>query len=127
MDNKTIRLAVMKRCPEVYFISPPSRSKGKIWFVMLAKVKGIKIPVELHCNMPDTALINHRELLTTMVSEIYDEIKHISTGQKALKDHPDQDGMPPLSEEGQKVFDSPEIQYWDRGPEMKKPGLILPP
>lgn len=129
MDNRTIRKAVMKRCPEVYFISPPSRSGGKIYFVMFAKIKGIKIPVELHCDMPDTSLISHRELLTTMVSEIYDELKALKTGRKNLKDHPDEDGIPPLSAEGQKVFDSPEIQYYSKGsPNInpKKSSIILP-
>lgn len=130
MDNKTIRNVVMKRCPEIYFISSPSRHKGKVYWVMFAKVHGIKRPVELHCDMPDTAILSHRELLNTMVSEIYDELRLLKSGAKSLKDHPDQAGMPPLSEEGQKVFDSPDIQYMDVGAPNVNPNkssLILPP
>ena len=115
MDNKTIRLAVMKRCPEVYFISKPVKSHGKVWWLMYAKIPGIKIPVELRCDMPDTAIISHRELLTTMVSEIYDEIKGLRTGKIPLKDNPLEAGWKKLSAEGQKVFDSPEIQYMSQG------------
>jgi hypothetical protein len=128
MDNRTIRLAVMKRCPEIYFISPPSKANGKIYWLMFAKIKGINRPVELHCDMPDTALISHRELLTTMVSEIYDEIKHLRTGKKALKDNPDEK-FKPLSDEGQKIFDSPEIQYYSVGApniDPKKSSIIMP-
>lgn len=115
MDNRTMRLTVMKRCPEVYFISPPARNSGKIHWLMYAKIPGIKIPVELRCDMADTALISHNELLTTMVSEIYDEIKGLKSGRIGLKDNPLEDKIPPLSAEGQKVFDSPEIQYMDMG------------
>jgi hypothetical protein len=111
----------MKRCPEVYFISPPAKHRGKILMVMLAKVTGIKIPVELHCSMPDTALISHRELLNTMVSEVYDELARLKSGKKNLAAHPDQQGMPPISAEGQRIFDSPDIQYMSVGADNINP------
>jgi hypothetical protein len=132
MDNRTIRRAVMRRCPEVYFISPPRRGfdktgKKKIFFLMLAKIEGIKIPVELHCDMPETALISHWELLSTMVNEIYDEISALKTGKKNLEMLPDT--APPLSAEGQRVFDNPEIQYYVPGTanvDPKASKIILP-
>lgn len=128
IDNRTIRLTVMKRCPEVYFISKPVKTHGKIFWLMYAKVPGIKIPVELRCDMPDTALISHNELLTTMVSEIYDEIKDLKNGRKNLADNPLEDGFKPLSAEGQKVFDSPDIQYYSLGSPNEKPesSIIMP-
>lgn len=104
-------------------------ANGKIYWVMFAKVPGIKIPVELHCDMPNTALVSHRELLNTMISEVYDEIRKLKSGAKNVMDHPDQDGIPPLSAEGQKVFDSPEIQYYSVGGRNENPHkskIIMP-
>ena len=130
MDNRTIRIAVMKRCPEVYFISKPVKANGKIHWLMYAKIMGIGIPVEIRADMPDTALISHNELLTTMVSEIYDAIKDLRTGKKSLEVNPLEDNFKPLSAEGKRVFDSPEIQYYSTGApnvDPKKSSIILPP
>lgn len=125
MDNRTIRNALMRRIPEVYFIGKPVKSRGKVHWIMYAKVPGQTRPVEIIADMPDTALVSHTELLSNMVGEIADEIKKIRTGRKNLPDRPDE-CYPPLSAEGQKVFDSPDIQYYSVGETNVKPGLIIP-
>lgn len=138
MDNRTIRLAVMRRCPEVYWISEPRRGLDekqkihKIYWLMYAKIAGQKRPTRLQCDMLDTAIISHNALLSTMVNEIYDEIKDIRTGRKTPPDDPWDEGRQELSAEGQKVFDSPEIQYMSVGaPNVnpnapKKSSIIMP-
>lgn len=123
MDNKTIRNALLKRIPEVYYIGKPIPNKGKVNWLMYAKIPGINRPVMLIADMPDTAILSHKELLSTMINEIADEIKALRTGRKAVKDDPTEI-HPPLSYEGQKVFDSEDIQYMDLAPST--PGLILP-
>lgn len=110
MDNITIRTAIMKRCPEVYFIAKPIKQHGKVIVSMLAKIPPIKRPIQLFCDMPDTAIISHKELLTTLISELSDEIRKIKSGEKAPPDNP-LERWPPLSADGQKVFDSEGIQY----------------
>lgn len=127
MDNRTIRQAFLKRIPEVYFIGKPVENKGKIYWIMYAKIDGQKRPVEIIADMPKTSLVSHRELLTNMVNEVADEIKKIRTGRKSVQDRPDEN-YPPLSLEGQKVFDSPDIQYISMGePNVNpKPKLIMP-
>lgn len=110
MDNRTIRKGLMARIPEVYFIGAPIHNAGKVNWLMFAKIPGIKRPVMLIADMPDTALLSKHELLNTMISEVADEIKALRIGKKSLKDDPEEK-YPPLSPEGQKVFDSPDIQY----------------
>lgn len=119
MDNRTIRQAIMKRCPEVYFIAKPMRKDGKIFVPMLARIKGQKRPTQLFGDMPDTALVSHRELLNTLISEISDEIRKIANGEKTPSDNPLED-WPPLSLEGQKVFDQEGIQYMGANMESVK-------
>jgi len=114
MDNRTIRNALTKRIPEVYFIARPWKTPGKINWLMYAKIPPIRRPVKIIADMPDTALLSHRELLNTMVSEVADRIRDIKTGKFTLEDDPDEI-YPPLSEEGQKIFDHDGIQYIDMG------------
>lgn len=110
MDNRTIRQAIMKRCPEVYFIARPIKQHGKVIISMLARIPGQKRPTQIFSDMPDTALISHRELLSTLISEVSDEIKKIKSGEKTPPDNP-LESWPTLSLEGQKVFDTEGIQY----------------
>lgn len=127
MDNRTIRNALTRRIPEVYFIGKPWKQAGKVYWLMYAKVPGIRRPVEIIADMPDTAILSHRELLNTMISEVADELKALRTGKKNLVDRPDEE-FPPLSAEGQKVFDNDGIQYISVGaPNVDpKPKLIVP-
>lgn len=105
---------------------------------MLAKVKDIDIPIQLRANMPDTALVSHRELLNTLVSEVYDEIGSYKNGKRNIEMAPEET-FAPLSAEGKKVFDNPEIQYLAKGAlnidptgkktderGKKKSGIIIP-
>lgn len=119
MDNRTIRKAIMTRCPEVYFIAKPIKQHRKVIVSMLARIPGIKRPVQLFADMPDTAIISHRELLNTLVSELADEIRKLRTGAKSLTDNP-LEKWPPLSAEGQKVFETEGIQYMGAGMERVK-------
>lgn len=118
MDNRTIRRALMRRCPEVYFISRPKFmvKDGKRFIVwgMLAKIKNVPIPVQLVADMPDTALLSHKELLNTLVSEVYDAIRKVEKNPSDLPMAPGE-FHPPLSAEGRRVFDNPEIQYFIKG------------
>jgi len=98
---------------------------------MYAKIEGQKRPIRLLADMPDTAILSFKELMNTMVSEIYDEIQAIKKGVITPPDDPwDIDtGVGPLSQEGQKVFDSPEIQYYAKGTpniDPKKGRIIIP-
>lgn len=122
MDNRTIRQAIMKRCKEVYFIAKPIKQHGKIIVPLLAKIPGQKRPTQIFADMPDTALISHRELLTTLISELSDEIRKIRTGEKTPPDNP-LESYPPLSIEGQKVFDTEGIQYMGPASESVK-GIV---
>lgn len=111
MDNRTIRRAIMRRCPEVKFVSPPQfvakevngRKDRYVVWGMLAKIKGVKTPVKIIADMKDTALASHSELVSTMISEIYDEIRKVERGQKNLEIAPGEN-HPPLSDEMLKIF-----------------------
>lgn len=94
---------------------------------MYAKLPNHKRPVEIIADMPDTAILSHRELLNTMISEVADELKALRTGRKGLADRPDE-CFPALSLEGQKVFDNDGIQYMSMGADNVNPNpkLIMP-
>lgn len=79
MDNRTIRRAIEKRVPEIYFIHAPVLTDGKVYFRMLANIDG-KL-YKMVADMPNTALVSHKELLNTMVTELYDEVKKIRSKQ----------------------------------------------
>lgn len=108
MDNRTIRNAITKRVPEVYFILPgircvdPVTRKPAWMWRMYANVpvrgKGQHL-VKLAVTMPDTALVSHKELLNTAVSELYDEVKKIRSGQKSPPMMPNEFDMTPMTDE----------------------------
>lgn len=102
MDNRTIRTAIMKRLPEVYFVHAPIRRNNKVYVRMLANIKG-KLYKFLG-DMPDTALCSHRELLGTLISETYDEIKAIKSGQKDPEILPEEKDYTPLGEEEKRIL-----------------------
>lgn len=113
MDNRTIRNAVTNRVPEVYYVSPPTKIGSKIKFLMIAKIRLPNMserPFYLCADMPDTALVSHRELLSTMVSEVYDEVGKIKRGEKHPEIVPDERSLPPLSKRDLKAFDFNEIE-----------------
>lgn len=119
MDNRTIRNALTKRVPEVYFVSKPTKIGNKIKFLLVAKIN--RRPFYLCADMPDTAIISHRELLNTMVSEVYDEVGKIKRGEKHPDIVPDERALPPLSTEDLEAFDFNEIEDML----AEKPQLIL--
>ena len=97
MDNRTIRRAITRRVPEVYFISQPMQEPSRIKWALLAKINGK--PYKMVADMPNTALVSHNELLTTMVSEIYDYVRKIEKGTISPDCLPSEAHLPPLTEE----------------------------
>lgn len=108
MDNRTIRNAITKRVPEIYFILPGIRCVDPVtykpaWMWRMyanipVKGKGQHL-CKLAVTMPDTALVSHRELLNTAVSELYDEVKKIKSGQKTPPMMPSDYDNTPMTEE----------------------------
>jgi len=95
MDNRTIRRAITRRVPEIYFISSPIQEPNRIKWALLAKINGK--PYKLVADMPNTALVSHNVLLTTMASEIYDEVAKIKRGAKTPDILPNEAHLPPLT------------------------------
>jgi hypothetical protein len=81
VDNRTIRRALTRRVPEVYFVHHPIMHGKKVYWRLLANING-KL-YKILADMPKTALISHKELLNTMVSEVYDEVQAIKCGSFA--------------------------------------------
>lgn len=102
MDNRTIRRAVTRRVPEIYYIDAPIKVPGKVAWLMLAKINGR--PYKLIADMPDTSLVSHNELLTTMVSELYDHVAKIKRGSISPQIALGEDLLTPLSDEELSVF-----------------------
>lgn len=97
MDNRTIRRALTRRVPEVYFIDHPVHIAGKVVWALVAKINNR--PYKLLADMPDTALVSHNELLTTMVSEVYDEVAKIRRGAYSPPLVPGEEELLPLGDE----------------------------
>jgi hypothetical protein len=111
MDNRTLRNALSKRIPEVYFIARPWKAKGRVNWLMYAKIPPIKRPVKIIADMPDTAILSHAELLNTMIGEISDEIRKIK--KTAHVDDDPYEVFPPLDADGQRIFDHDGIQFYE--------------
>lgn len=119
MDNRTIRNAVTNRVPEIYYVSQGQKIHGKVKYLMLAKIN--RRPFYICADMPDTALVSHRELLNTMVSEVYDEVGKIKRGELHPNIVPDERMLPPLTEADLAAFDFNEIEDML----SEKPQLVL--
>lgn len=102
MDNRTIRTAIMNRVPEVYHIFTPIRKNGKVYLRMYVNIDG-KL-YKMLGDMPDTALISHRELLNTMVSELHDEVSAIRRGIKSVEFLPEERDWTPISEDDKNLL-----------------------
>lgn len=102
MDNRTIRNAIAKRIPEIYFIHAPQRVANKVYWRMLANIDG-KL-YKFLADMPSTALVSHRELLNTLVSEVYDEVKAIKRKLKTPPTLPQEKDWTPLSEDDKRLL-----------------------
>lgn len=102
MDNRTIRAALTKRVPEIYFVHSPVSQNGKVYWRLLANING-KL-YKILADMPNTALISHRELLNTMVTEVYDEVKAIRCSRKVPGLLPAEKDYTPLSAEDERVL-----------------------
>lgn len=102
MDKRTILIAVMKRVPEVYFMQGPKYKGNKTYWCLWCNIKGK--PAKLIADMPKTALVSHKELLSTMISEVYDEVQKIKNGERILDIAKEEIGLPPLSDEDKRLF-----------------------
>lgn len=102
MDNRTIRRAMTRRVPEVYFIDRPVHIAGKVVWALIAKINGR--PYKLLADMPDTALVSHTELLNTMVSEVYDEVAKIKRGAYTPPLVPGEESLDTLDDEALRLM-----------------------
>jgi len=102
MDNRTIRRALTRRVPEVYFVDAPVHVAGKVVWALIAKINGK--PYKLLADMPDTALVSHTELLNTMVSEVYDEVAKIKRGAYTPPLAPGEEDLTPLDDEALRLL-----------------------
>lgn len=102
-----MRRALSRRVPEIYFIHAPVRANGKVYWRMLAniKLKGGKHRLfKLMADMPETALVSHKELLNTLVSEVYDEVQAIKNRSKSPKMLPKEHDWTPISDEDERAL-----------------------
>lgn len=108
LDNRTIRNALTNRVPEVYFVFPPQQGWRKTYIAFLVKINGK--PYKMTADMPTTALVSHKELITTMVSEVYDEVKKIKAGAISPPLFPGEEEFPPLTYEDLQPMQFKEIE-----------------
>lgn len=102
MDNRTIRRAIEKRVPEIFFIHAPVQANNKVYWRLLANING-KL-YKMVADMPLTALISHKELLNTMVSELYDQVTGIKAGRIVPDSLPAEKDWTPMSDEDQRML-----------------------
>lgn len=110
MDNRTIRRALTRRVPEIYFVDAPVHIQDKVVWALIAKIEGR--PYKILADMPDTALVSHTELLNTMVSEVYDEVAKIKRGALFPPLAPGEEDLTPLTDEQLRMLS------YDRAGEM---------
>jgi hypothetical protein len=123
MDNRTIRRAVTRRVPEIYFIDAPVHVNNRVAWLMMASINGR--PYKIIADMPKTSLVSHNELLTTMVSELYDEVSKIKRGAKFPEMVPEELGYTPLTAEELEVFNTPDGNTLIEDSKRKIKGKIL--
>jgi hypothetical protein len=107
VDNRTIRRALMRRVPEVYFIHAPVRANRKIYWRILANIKikgGRERIFKILADMPETALISHKELLNTMISEVYTEVQNIKNRVISPKMLSAEQDWTPISDEDERAL-----------------------